>query len=212
MVEQDAREDTVDAFVEDVPWDIAALLRADDGGHKIHGCAAEEAARLRPDGRVREQAVELSVDGLEHGGEVDVQPFSRRNREAAADIEIGQVHAGGFGLKEKVMNEQQRFFVRCGGQGLAADVEADALGVESGLFGLAQERQGLIERCAELRIEVDERLAVVDLHAHEDIGAGRRGSEFGNLAGIIERKAADAETGGRRKTACIVDRIGVDHA
>lgn len=75
VVEQDAREDAVDAFVEDVPRDRAALLRADDGGHEVHGRAAEEAARLCPDGRLREQPVELAVDGLEHGGEVDVEPL-----------------------------------------------------------------------------------------------------------------------------------------
>lgn len=75
VVEQDAREDAVDAFVEDVPRDRAALFCADNGGHEVHGCAAEEAARLGPDGRLREQPVELAVDGLEHGGEVDVEPL-----------------------------------------------------------------------------------------------------------------------------------------
>lgn len=122
------------------------------------------------------------------------------------------MHAGGFSLKEEMMNEQQRFFICRGGRGLTADVEADALGVEAGLLGFAQERQGLIERCAEFRVEVDERLAVVDLHAHEHIGAGRRGREFWYLAFIVEREALDAEAGGRREAARIVHRIGVDHA
>ena len=75
VVEQDAREDAVDAFVEDVPRDRAALFCTDDGGYEVHGRAAEEAARLSPDGRLREQSLELAVDGLEHGGEVDVEPL-----------------------------------------------------------------------------------------------------------------------------------------
>ena len=111
MVEEDAGKDAVDAFIEDVPGGLAAHFRADDRSDEIHGRTAEITAWLGPDLSIREQSLKLMVDGFHHIGEVYGEAVGIGNREAAADVEVGEMHMEGFCLIEKPAGKEQGFFV-----------------------------------------------------------------------------------------------------
>lgn len=212
MVVHHPRERAVDALVEDVPGMARAVLRADDGGDEVHRRTGQEAARLAVDGGLGEEPHDLAVDGREHRGHIDGEPRGVRHGEAAADVEICERESCGFRLSEKTMNEEERFLIRRDAQRLATDVEADAHGPQSRTFRREEQRQRVLRARAELRIEIDERAAVVHGDAHEHRGARHRLRDLADLAHVVERHAPHAILRRRAQAARVLHGIRVDHA